>query len=281
VVVSFAGYGLYTYEPVGEIWQQINPLTPDEMICQGNGIAVDYGFDYGLWSWSLADGWQQRNPVDPGQMVAVDIDDDGLEELVVSFPGYGLYTYEPEDGTWDRINTEIPEGMIRQGNGIAVDFGAAYGLYVWSQEGGWVLRNPADPGQMVAVDIDSDGIEELVVAFSGYGLYSFGETNAWQVLHYVVPMQIVPIYFRIGYIKGKVSDPDGVSVDGALLRLNIGNATALTTSEGYYLMCLPAGTYTVTVEAEGYLPESRRVILNRGSTITLNFTISRGTSGSN
>jgi len=131
----------------------------------------------------------------PDQIIAVDIDGDDNDELVASFPGYGLYTYEPEDGTWDRINTEIPEGMIRQGNGVAVDFGAAYGLWVWSQGGGWQPRNTADPGQMVAVDIDKDGIEELVVAFSGYGLYYFDEADGWQGLNAVVPEDMKPINF--------------------------------------------------------------------------------------
>jgi hypothetical protein len=158
LVVSFEGLGLYIYEPVGGIWQLINTVIPDEI-------------------------------------VAVDIDGDGNDELVISFNGYGLYTYEPVGQIWQPINTVIPEAMIRQGNGIAVDFGAAYGLWVWSQGGGWVQRNTVDPGQMVAVDIDNDGVEELVVSFSGYGLYYFDETNGWQLLNAVVPDDMKPINF--------------------------------------------------------------------------------------
>ena len=104
-MVSFDGWGLYIYEPASGTWQQppINTVMPD-------------------------------------QIIAVDIDRDGNDELVVSFPGYGLYTYEPEDGTWDRINTEITESMIQQGNGIAADYGGTYGLWVWTREGGWQPR---------------------------------------------------------------------------------------------------------------------------------------------
>ena len=158
LVVSFEGWGLYIYEPVGDIWQQINTVIPDEII-------------------------------------AVDIDADNQDELVVSFVGYGLYTYEPVGGIWQPINTVIPDGMIRQGNGIAVDYGAANGLWAWSQGGGWVQRNTVDPGQMTVVDIDNDGVEELVVSFSGFGLYYFDETIGWQLLNTVPPVGMKPINF--------------------------------------------------------------------------------------
>jgi len=80
-------------------------------------------------------------------------------------------------GIWQFINGVIPEAMIRQGNGIAVDFGATYGLWVWSQGGARVHRSPVDPEQIVVVDIDNDSVEELVVSFSGYGLYYLDENN--------------------------------------------------------------------------------------------------------
>jgi len=159
LVVSFVGYGLYTYKPEGKIWQQINTVIPDKML-------------------------------------AVDLDGDRKEELVISFAGYGLYTYEPEGQIWQPINTVIPDEMIRQGNGIAVDFGAAYGLWVWSREGGWQRRDPADPGQMTVLDIDHDGVEELVVSFGVYGLYWFDETNDWQFLNDVLPDGMKPIKFN-------------------------------------------------------------------------------------
>jgi hypothetical protein len=197
-----AAYGLWSYNTsVG--WAPLNAEDPDRILAadiDGDGkdeLVVSF-FSWGLYIYEPASWtWQQPpiNTVMPDQIIAVDIDGDDNDELVASFPGYGLYTFEPEDGTWDRINTEIPEGMIRQGNGVAVDFGAAYGLWVWSQGGGWQPRNRADPGQMVAVDIDRDGIEELVVAFSGYGLYYHDETSGWQLLNAVIPEDIKPIHF--------------------------------------------------------------------------------------
>jgi hypothetical protein len=188
LIVSFIGYGLYYYDNDG-VPTQINTAIPDGMLGYSNGVVFDFGAAYGLWSYSESGGWVQFNSADPDLMVAVDIDNDGQDELAVSFAGYGLYTYAPVGGIWQQINTVIPDGMIPQGNGIAVDYGAAYGLWVWSQGGGWQQRNTADPGQMITVD------EELVVSFSGFGLYHFSETNGWQLLNDVVPDDMIPINF--------------------------------------------------------------------------------------
>jgi hypothetical protein len=194
LVAGFIGYGLYSYDDPG-VWTQINTMIPDAMVRYSNGVVCDYGAAHGLWSYSNSGGWVQFNAADPDKIVAVDLDNDGRDELVVFFVGWGLYTYEPVGGIWQQINTEIPEGMIRQGNGIAVDYGAAYGLWYWDAAGGWVQRNTVDPEQMVAVDIDKDGAEELVVSFSGYGLWYYDETIGWQLLNAVVPDDMKPINF--------------------------------------------------------------------------------------
>jgi len=201
VICDFGmAYGLWSYN-ISEGWVPLNAADPDKIVAadlDGDGkteLVVSF-VGWGLYIYEPADKtWDRINTVVPDKVVAADIDGDAKDELVVSFPGYGLYTYEPEGGIWDPINTEIPEAMIRQGNVIAVDFGAAYGLLVWSQGGGWQPRNTADPGQMVAVDIDKDGIEELVVAFSGYGLYYHDETNGWQFLNAVIPEDMKAINF--------------------------------------------------------------------------------------
>jgi hypothetical protein len=197
-----AAYGLWSYNTSGG-WSLLNTEDPDKIVAadidgdRKDELVVSF-VGWGIYIYEPASGtWQQPpvNTVIPDQIIAVDIDRDGNYELVGSFPGYGLYTCETEDGTWDPINTEIPEAMIRQGKGIAVDFGVTYGLWVWSQEGGWMLRNTADPGQMVAMDINNDGVEELVVSFSGYGLYYHDETNGWQFMNGEIPDDMKAINF--------------------------------------------------------------------------------------
>lgn len=86
-----------------------------------------------------------------------------------------------------------------------------------------------------------------------------------------------------GFLKGKISDALDVGVSGAFLRSNILNSTditnpdgtAITTPEGYYLMWLPAGTYTVTAQAQGFVPQSRSgTKVNPLGTTNLNFSLS-------
>jgi len=79
------------------------------MIRLGNGIACDFGTAYGLWYWTKAGGWVRWNSADPGQFLAVDIDNDATDELIASFTGYGLYTYNPATTAWD----ELPRSKLR------------------------------------------------------------------------------------------------------------------------------------------------------------------------
>jgi hypothetical protein len=242
LVAGFNGYGLYYYDdPGGWTPAPINTVIPDAMVRYSEGMVCDFGAAYGLWSYNTSRGWFRLNPQDPDKIVAADIDGDGTDELVVSFVGWGLYTYEPEGEIWERINTVIPdqivavdidgdsndelvisfpgyglytyepqgqiwgqppintvipENMIRLHNGVVCDFGSAYGLWNWTLGGGWGDRwNSADPGQMVAADIDKDGVEELVVSFSGYGLYYLDETTGWQFLNAVIPEDMKAINF--------------------------------------------------------------------------------------
>jgi len=126
--------------------------------------------------------------------MAVDINNDGAEELAVTFTGYGLYTYEPTTMVWIRINATLPDAMIRLGNGIACDFGTAYGLWYWTKTGGWTRWNTTDPGQMMVVDINNDGAEELVISFTGYGLYTYNPgTQVWVRINTVIPEDMKPV----------------------------------------------------------------------------------------
>jgi hypothetical protein len=185
LVAGFEGYGLYAYKQ-GIGWTQMNTVIPDAMVRFNNGVACDYGTAYGLWFYSAAGGWVQFNSVDPDKIVAVDLDNDSQDELVISFAGYGLYTYKPGAG-YAQINAVIPDVMIRQGNGIAANYGAAYGLWVWSQGGGWLQVNTVPPDNMMAVDLDKDGAEEMVATFAGYGLHVYKQGSGWSLLNAVIP----------------------------------------------------------------------------------------------
>jgi hypothetical protein len=119
-------------------------------------------------------------------MTALDLDKDGVEELVVCFEGYGLYTYDETNG-WHLLNSIVPHGMVPQGKGLALNFGVTYGLWYYDQLGGFVQRNTVAPDQMVSMDLDKDGTEELVATFAGYGLYVYDQANGWSLLNSVSP----------------------------------------------------------------------------------------------
>jgi len=204
IVCDFgAAYGLWSYNTSAG-WVLLNTVDPDQVVAadtDGDGkdeLVVSF-VGWGLYLYEPESGiWQQINTVIPDGILAVDLDGDLKDELVISFPGYGLYVFEPEGLIWQQppINTVIPEKMIRLNNGIACDFGPAFGLWTWTLTGGWVQRNDVDPVQMLAADIDNDGTDELVASFSGYGLYSYEETIGWQQLNEVVPEEMKSINFR-------------------------------------------------------------------------------------
>jgi parallel beta-helix repeat protein len=190
LVAAFTGYGLYTYK-AGAGWTQINAVLPDRMIRKGSGLVFDYGVTYGLWNWTQAGGWTQINTVKPGHMTAVDLDNDGADEFVACFAGYGLYMYDETNG-WRQLNSVVPDAMRPLGKGLALNFGATYGLWYYDQLGGYKQLSTVPPDQMVAMDIDKDGTEELVATFAGYGLYVYDQTNGWSQLNGVIPEDMIP-----------------------------------------------------------------------------------------
>jgi|GEM_PF-2003658 len=192
LVVSFTGYGLYTYNPSTSAWLKINTSIPETVIRLGNGIVCDFGAAYGLWYWDQAGGWKRWNASAPTQLLAADFNGDGLDELMATFTGYGLYTYNPSTSTWVRINASIPESMIRLGNGIVCDFGAAYGLWYWDQAGGWKRWNASAPTQLLAADFNGDGLDELMATFTGYGLYTYNpSTSTWVRINASIPESMI------------------------------------------------------------------------------------------
>ena len=133
---------------------------PDELIC-------NYNAD-GLWRLDQPGGWSQLHPVAPQQIVAVDMDNDGLDELAATFTGGGLYTYDlknaPEN-RWTPIHPLVPNAMIKFNNGLAAHWGSG-GLYTWTKAGGWQQLHPLVPARMWTVDIDDDPSDELVLDYS-------------------------------------------------------------------------------------------------------------------
>lgn len=179
-IIYFPGYGGYTYDSG---WTRITTAIPENMIrYQDEVAAVDFGSTYGLYTYSKTQSpnWIQLKADDPDGMVAVDMDDDDKNELVVNFPGLGVLFYDETNGWSSKLTPLNPEDFIRYGDrAIAIDFGSAYGLYVYDQTSKWRQLSPVNPSGMVAVDMDKDGQDDLAIYFPGYGLYIYYTAGTW------------------------------------------------------------------------------------------------------
>jgi len=83
-----------------------------------------------------------------------------------------------------------------------------------------------------------------------------------------------PIAPFIGFIEGTITNASsGDSITGAVITTN-DNASALSFDDGAYLIIHPAGSFTVTADAPGYIPSSyANVQINEGGTTTRPFTL--------
>jgi hypothetical protein len=93
----------------------------------------------------------------------------------------------------------------------------------------------------------------------------------------LIPSLVLAQSFR-GSIRGKVADPSGSLVAGAkITSKNVDTGLtrdATTTDEGTFVLAeLPAGTYTVTVNAAGFAPVAQNVVVNVGLDTTADFSL--------
>jgi hypothetical protein len=151
-------------------------------------------------------------------------------------------------------------------------------LVLYDRNGTTRLTNPDPPynegdsglygeSELITWQCPADGIYYVMV--KEYTSTDFGPDTGYDLRVYR------PSAPNPGYLKGKVSDAQDVGVSGAVLRSNIVNATAISMPGGYYLMCLPPGTYSITVEAQGFSPQSQAgIAVNELSTVNLNFALS-------
>ncbi len=107
LIVDFGTDGLWNYD--GAMWSRLTTWDAEDAVEYGTGLAVDFGAN-GLWHYDEAT-WTQLTSDDADMMVAVDIDNDGHDELAASFEGYGLKIYDEVNG-WKMINDVVPDSMI-------------------------------------------------------------------------------------------------------------------------------------------------------------------------
>ena len=229
IISFFEGYGLYVWDN-GTWGSRISITKPEAMIKFGNRIAIDFGAAYGLYTYSTAEGFIRINSTDPTLITETDVDSDGVMELAAYFTGYGIYVWD--NGKWgNRINTAKPETMIKFGNRIAIDFGAAYGLYTYSTAEGFIRINSTDPTLITETDVDSDGVMELAAYFTGYGIYVWDNGKWGNLLNTAKPETMIKFGNRIAIDFGAAYGLYTYSTAEGFIRINSTDPTLITETD--------------------------------------------------
>jgi hypothetical protein len=75
-------------------------------------------------------------------------------------------------------------GSATTRKGLAIDFGALYGIWVLQYGVGWTNLHSLSPEAMVTADLDGNGIEEVIVDFgSVYGVWAWFNNATWLQLY--------------------------------------------------------------------------------------------------
>jgi len=86
------------------------------------------------------------------------------------------------------------------------------------------------------------------------------------------PLIGIPGWGTPGWLTGGVLDSLGESIGNAIIRSSIGNLTTMSNDDGSYLIVLPSGTHTISVDASGYeMQILSDVEILAGNYINLNF----------
>jgi hypothetical protein len=156
-------------------------------------VAVDFGSANGLWLSENTSGpapiWSQLNVRSPSHLAAGDIDGNGQSDLIVDFPGFGVWIWS-NNAAWISLNPHQVTGIAvadLDGNGGADVILAfpSYGLYAWMNNATWVHLNGLPGSDMAAGNVDNDGgrRDELVVNFPGSGVWIWTNNTTWLQLH--------------------------------------------------------------------------------------------------
>ncbi len=209
IVVSIEGYGLYKWDhSMGNnwpgAWQSIINIPADIMIASNinrdiNGIdeiAVSFTGYSGLYVYSFeTDAFNRVTTLSPSQIAKADITDDGYDELVMVFDGYGIYL-----ARFEASGTKSETGIYPQFD-LARDIKAGN---EWISKGenniglqfSRISLGTPDAGHQIGTGDISQGFgSEIFITFSGNTYYYSYDGMVWSVLAYAPFKRIISSTF--------------------------------------------------------------------------------------
>jgi sugar lactone lactonase YvrE len=203
VVFSFTGQGLWLFNRETNGWTQLhtaNPLyvTAANLDGAGDELIMDFA-GYGLWLYS-AGVWSQLHSMSVSTMTTADLDGNGQQDLILTFPGYGVWEYA-NGTTWSLIHP-LDAQRIAAGHytgsffsELVIDFGPGIGLwhrYHIGASESWERISGLTTENIIATDLDSDGVDELVADFGAAGMWLY-QRHQWTSVHGLDPNLITTV----------------------------------------------------------------------------------------
>jgi hypothetical protein len=207
IVIDFGpNIGIYFYArdiDGQDFWFQLHTESARAMIAldsDGDG-EDDFGvFDFANYGLYLFNGdtaeFTQIHPSNVSQMAVANLDGLGGDELIVDFPGYGLYVWS--GGSWSRLHPFDVTALVTadlDGNGqpdLVVDF-PGYGVWRYMNNSVWSLVHPYEATRLVAANLDGNGVSDLIVQFSpasplaSLPVWIWRNATGWEYLHNAPP----------------------------------------------------------------------------------------------
>ena len=128
------------------------------------------------------------------RVLPADLDSNRRDDLVIHFPGYGLWMYSEYldlGAAGNAVNpTRMAAGDI-DANGVSdflvIDFGPAYGVWTRRNNSTWSALHPRTTCAILLVDRDGDRRDEILVDFCApLGLWQ-NANGVWSQVHALNP----------------------------------------------------------------------------------------------